>query len=284
MAEENDDLCRFYQKGFCKFRQHCHKRHKSQICKDLNECRNKKCQERHPQVCKYFAKDQKCRYSEKCAYLHTENLNAQDKLNAILGQALTEQIKITSDLMHEVNELKTKVGHLENQMKINQNIKKITDKESNNELETIQLDHTLNDTEQDNIKESSDIQAEKSKILFQCEECDYSCDEQSTLTKHKNTKHTKLDSRKNAIQDTTEKDKFHCDECNYSCVSKKSLKKHKSQKHEITKQNKTIECDKCEMTFQHEREYQNHVEEEHCLCTSETVCDSCLNYWVHKSQ
>ena len=41
--------------------------------------------------------------------------------------------------------------------------------------------------------------------------------------KHKNTKHTKVNSTKDssAHMASDTKDKFHCDECSYSCMSKK---------------------------------------------------------------
>ena len=127
-------------------------------------------------------------------------------------------------------------------------------------------------------------------MLFQCEECDYGCDEQSTRTKHKNTKHTKLDSRKNAIQDTTEKDKFHCDECNYSCVSKKSLKKHQENNHDV---NKYKECDICGDKFSYQVNLNEHIKDSHLSnskhssndceeCTADEVCKGCLDWWIAK--
>ena len=57
-----------------------------------------------------------------------------------------------------------------------------------------------------------------------------------------------------------------------------------SQNHEITQRDMEIECEKCEITFEDKTELLAHVEENHCSCTPDSVCDECLNYWVHKSQ
>ena len=138
MEDEKDDLCKFNQKGFCKFQQHCYKRHESKICKNLGECKNEKCQERHPQTCKYFRRDHKCRYNEKCAYLHIEKSNEQGKLNEILAMALAEQIKTTSDILNEVSELKTKVQYLENKTEIMHQSKEFTEQEATKESERIE--------------------------------------------------------------------------------------------------------------------------------------------------
>ena len=58
---------------------------------------------------------------------------------------------------------------------------------------------------------------------------------------------------------------------------KKSPKKHKSEKHLIPPKALQIKCDK---TFEEGTELFAHVEEKHCSCTLDSVCDECLNYWV----
>ena len=98
MTEWQDDIFQFTQKGFCKFKQNGQKRHENQICKDLEECRNKKCQERLPQICKYLIKYERCRNIEKSSYLHRKQLHAQDKLNEIMAFSLTTQIREMTNL------------------------------------------------------------------------------------------------------------------------------------------------------------------------------------------
>ena len=123
-------------------------------------------------------------------------------------------------------------------------------------------------------------------MVFHCKECEFECEKQITLNQQKNTKHKKMNSQisDSFFKATNSKEHFHCDGCNYSCLSKKSLKKHMSQNHEIPQTTRKIECKKCELTFQEETDFQTHVEEKHCLCTTDSVCDECAQYWAQKSQ
>ena len=132
----------------------------------------------------------------------------------LVGKVLSRNIKEIADLTQEVNELKTKADILENNIEDDNSSKQDTDKQPN------------------------DIEKDDAKNIFQCDECDYKCKKQLTLSKHKNTKHqleefieTASDININSI------DKFHCDKCNFSGFSKKSLKKHLAQQHENRKDN-----------------------------------------------
>ena len=150
---------------------------------------------------------------------------------------------------------------------------------------TINMSVTIEDTEENKKEECNNIEVTKNKMLFQCDECEFEREKQITLNKHKNTKHTKVSSTKdNSVNKASNtKDKFRCDECSYSSMSKKSLKKH-TQKHQLPQTALQIKCVKCNINFEEKTELLAHVEEKHCSCTPDSVCDECLNYWVHKSQ
>ena len=276
MTEQQDAICKFYQRGFCKFRESCHRRHENIVCKDLNECRNQKCQQRHPQFCKYFEKDKKCKYQEKCAYFHREETDAQQKLNEILANALATQIKEVADMRNEMIELKIKVQSLEDFIQA-----KHINKESIEQKST--------------SKEADNIQLKETQKIHQCDMCEYKCEKNITLIKHKNTKHTQVHLSDTDIVGTsfTGKQKFHCDQCDYSCQAKKSLKKHVSHNHEGLIQRPFIQCDECDKTFKTKTELKTHMESHHsqsqenkvdpCECTEDDDCDRCLNYWAQKS-
>ena len=276
MTEQQDNICKFNQRGFCKFKESCLKRHENKVCKDLNECRNKKCQERHPQICKYFDKDKKCRHKEKCAYFHREETDAQQKLNEILAYALATQIKEVADMRNEIIELKIKVQNLENS-----NQAKHINKENNEQKNT--------------SEEADDVQLKKTRKLHQCDMCEYTSENNITLIKHKNTKHTQVHLSDTDIVGTsvTGKQTFHCDQCNYSCQNKKSLKKHVSHNHEGLHQKSCMQCDECDKTFKTKTELKTHMESHHsqyqeieedtCECTEDFECDKCLTYWAQKS-
>ena len=252
---------------FCKFGEDCQRNHNNQICVNISNCRNNKCFKRHPKECKNFNIDGKCRLKERCAYQHVKQLSNND-IYELVGKVLARNIKEIADLTQEVNELKTKVDILEKNIEIDNSLKQDTDKQPN------------------------DIEKDDAKNIFQCDECDYKCKKQLTLSKHKNTKHTLVEFEETASDiNINSKDKFHYDKCNFSGISKKSLKKHLAQKHKNQKDNILVKCEKCEMKFDYKPKLKFHMEEQHnvyddenCMCTPQTVCDDCINYWVQKGQ
>ena len=264
MSQERGTICKFNQTGFCKFKQLCKKEHVKEICQNQSDCKNEMCTLRHPKICRHFSRDGSCRHHNRCAYMHTEKIkesDAQQKLNEILAMALTTQIKELAEMRNEMIELKLKVQHLEN----------------NNQIKDV---NKVNNEQKNTLKEADNVQLNQVKEIYQCDKCEYKCEKNITLIKHKNTKHTG-------------KDKFHCDQCNYSCPSKRSLKKHMSHKHEGLNKKAFMQCVKCDKTFQNKTELETHMEDHHslseenqeepCECTEDTVCDKCLNYWVQKS-
>ena len=64
--------CKFYNSGFCKFREQCRERHFSSVCQVPN-C-NQDCQARHPRLCKL---ESYCKFFQKgiCAYKHVISTN-----------------------------------------------------------------------------------------------------------------------------------------------------------------------------------------------------------------
>ena len=71
--------------------------------------------------------------------------------------ALAEQIKTTSDILHEVSELKIKVKHLENKIEMINQSKEFTEQEATKESERIES--------QMNTKNKSIHAAKKSKAI-----------------------------------------------------------------------------------------------------------------------
>ena len=61
-------ICKYYNKGYCKYKSTCTNVHSKQICSQIN-CKNKKCEYRHPSDCRYR---DKCRRIDKCLYQHNK--------------------------------------------------------------------------------------------------------------------------------------------------------------------------------------------------------------------
>ena len=83
------EICKHNQKGFCKFGDHCRKKHINDIC--TSDCQDKSCNLRHPRTCRYFILNGTCKFGEMCAYTHKET--KQD----ILIMSLQKELKATKD-------------------------------------------------------------------------------------------------------------------------------------------------------------------------------------------
>ena len=85
----------------------------------------------------------------------------------------------------------------------------------------------VNAEQKNTSKEADNVQLNKMKTIYQCDECYYKCEKNIMLIKHKNTKHkednsSRTDHEKKSV---SEKEMFHCDQCYYSSQSKRSLKR-----------------------------------------------------------
>ena len=163
-----EEICKHNQTGYCKFKEHCKKTHENIVCENTSDCRKENCIKRHPKVCKHFRAHGKCRHNAECAYQHVEQVNFQ-KLNEMVAQVIITNVKEINDLKQEVHELKTKMEDMEKYIKT--------------------MHNKINVSEKDAIKESTNV-------LYQCEECDYNCEDEVNLIQHKNAKHMIYGSKK----------------------------------------------------------------------------------------
>ena len=114
----NSFKCKYHNSGYCKFGDHCRKRHYKQICQKFN-CRND-CQARHPVLCKY---GQNCKFSKKgiCAYKHTTAINnLENKYKVFRSQnkdIKNSEQKEEKALFEEINKLKSEIKDLKRLLK-----------------------------------------------------------------------------------------------------------------------------------------------------------------------
>ena len=76
-------ICQYEKFGFCTFKKECQRKHFSEECKDLANCKNiKHCSKRHQKNCKRFSAGQ-CIFGEGCEYKHQEWISDMEtvKLN-----------------------------------------------------------------------------------------------------------------------------------------------------------------------------------------------------------
>ena len=273
MSQEQIVICKFNQFGFCKFKQHCNKKHDNEICGKQSECEDGKCSQRHPKICRNFTKDRKCRHRDNCAYLHIENVNQQTKLNEHMTLLMLKHERDISALIEEVNSLKSLVQSMSIQLDVTK------------EKEVISEDFA--DKDNDKVQEGPE-KVSSSEPEYKCDLCNFKSEKLITLNKHKNTKHdhnqiknieTKSELKKlgEKSKDHALKAKFYCDMCDFSSTNKKTLKKHIEKGNHIKNG-----CDNATTNLNnvnHIHDSITNTTDYECeKCTESLICESCLQY------
>merc|ERR1719318_2321754 len=79
--------CRYFNKGFCKYRKKCRYGHPKEVCDtylNTSKCENSKCPKRHPEVCKFWReKSGSCKRNERCDFLHVTLVNEMETSSQI---------------------------------------------------------------------------------------------------------------------------------------------------------------------------------------------------------
>ena len=106
MEDDHGSICKFNQMGFCKFREHCRKKHDNTICEKAGKCTEEMCIKRHPKICKSYTTNNKCRFNNACAYQHKENENDQEKVIEQFKLAILKHERDIHELHDEVTKMK----------------------------------------------------------------------------------------------------------------------------------------------------------------------------------
>ena len=192
------EVCKYHQRGYCKFRSECQKYHENEIWKDQS-CSSQACRRRHPRLCKYFCENMRCKFGKDCSYVHRENVN-KGEINE-----LTEELK---NIKTEMNVLKNTVNSL-NQIKeegkvIKNMIRSLTDDIEQIKVQNIKIYQNIKALEEDfddcssedpfshEVREDEET-IEKEGMQMKCITCEFCTESEITMRKHINTKHSKED-------------------------------------------------------------------------------------------
>ena len=212
-------ICKFNQKGYCKFGEKCFNEHENEICSNRSECTDPDCRKRHPKTCRYLKQFGHCKLGDTCAYSHLEERSGKveqlevevselkDEVKSIkemkeVSESKEETVKVKG-LEKKVLELKDEVNTLKRMME-----KKVCDLKG--ELSTLKemfakmykliqnrkrepnVKRKENGNEKEEVPEKADESSYKCKEAqekFKCDKCDYETNKKVTLKKHINTKH-----------------------------------------------------------------------------------------------
>ena len=250
-------ICGHFMYGYCKFKEHCVKKHVKGECKALSFCTLKVCLKRHPKVCMGFSMENFCKLGAQCAYKHLTNDSTQ--VQKQLG---------TSDIEESQNNLKIQL--LEDELKVLKSqilqigclIRKLINKVdllTSSQVSTNPVVKAPPENEGGNHKKKEKTKKNVTEQLkFKCDQCDCSFKRENTCQKHKNTNHGQIHEKlstssqvsKNPVvkeppenegknhkkKEETKKNiikqlKFKCDQCDCSFKREVTLKKHKNTNH-----------------------------------------------------
>ena len=102
--------------GYCKFQENWPKQHINVVCEENTTCDNNGCVKRHPKPCKFFARNNKCKF-EKCAYMHVKNehllkIEVLEKRVHTLTQEIDHLKKTNKEITNNESELCSSIANL----------------------------------------------------------------------------------------------------------------------------------------------------------------------------
>ena len=199
MSMSSNQVCKYNQTGFCKYKDACNKVHENKVCEHPRTCIRKDCNERHPKTCKHFSKKEGCHYKEECAYLHKNRKSIQqDEINHAVSVVVSKHNNEIMVIQEEVKILKDIIKIMKEKLDaIDKAADKVQDTESV-EVQEEEFENTYTSLE----KEPSQVESENRSVNNKSKELD--------------TKSSK--STKKGVQ------WIHCENCNYRSKSENTLK------------------------------------------------------------
>ena len=164
------EVCMFNKFGFCKWEANCKKIHLDEICL-LEECESRKCNKRHPRLCKYFSERGFCKYGSSCRFDHrppkyirsiVSRLEALEKENLKLLKVIEDQKEICDNkTIKDVEKILKQIDDL----KQGNNEKELAIKRLEEDIENFKADKTQN---AEKSKEKAEESVQKTEdIMFE---------------------------------------------------------------------------------------------------------------------
>ena len=147
-----DRICKYYNEGFCKFRDKCFFKHVMEDCK-TKDCKKDQCLKRHPKRCKFFFLRKFCKFKIDCKFSHNSDSNDDEDIKKV-------QHEIT-EIQRENEIIKSRNKELEN------DISKLEEKLANvqEDLKALEKERDRFEIENQEIKEINKILMEDLAVL-----------------------------------------------------------------------------------------------------------------------
>ena len=195
-VQENDQKrCKWWNRGYCKFKQQCPFLHPKEICIE-EKCVNKDCQKRHPNNCKNYEKGT-CKFLVFCEFKHP---NVENKGEVIAEQNLDDAFVDYDNINSDEDEFETRNEKSESRDKCefvttNKMHLKMHDKSCHKKVLKINENEKKNEVFVDHDNFDSDDDEDEMTKKYSCDQCDYSSEIKGNMTKHIKNVHKKDSSK-----------------------------------------------------------------------------------------
>ena len=214
----SEAICRFNQNGYCKYKNHCFRKHVDKICEN-GRCSASNCNLRHPRNCKYFLQYRYCKFGQFCRFNHEEkgkeHTNEEIDILKLDLEKLKQEIHEKDKNINRKDDLANRIEDIEKENKdLKNNIEEI--KEEN---ESLRNELAVNDMLFESFKERM-----RDKYLYNTEdeESDYESDDNIREKRREIFRRRKAEERNNLNL---------CQVCNFKAKNASGLKTHKRMKH-----------------------------------------------------
>ena len=108
----SEAICRFNQNGYCKYKNHCFRKHVDKICEN-GRCSASNCNLRHPRNCKYFFQYRYCKFGQFCRFNHEEKgkEHANEEIDILKLDACSGNFKLVQSKVPGRGEAGPEGGH-----------------------------------------------------------------------------------------------------------------------------------------------------------------------------
>ena len=204
--------CKWWNRGYCKFKQSCPYLHPKEICIE-EQCLKKECEKRHPNICKNWQKGS-CHFTNLCEFTHPSVVN-QDEDCSVQKTSIVNQSKVDSE--HKICDV------------------------------TINDDNYV---DYDNIDSDDDSEDDSEDENLKCQECNYTSKVKGNLTKHVKCKHGHTCDKCDFLTSNKMHLKMHIRACHKKNDENKKRKstddviqsRKKTKKNVVSKKVKNVKC------------------------------------------
>jgi hypothetical protein len=249
------EKCFYYDKGFCKLKGQCSKKHPSSDCQ--GQCDDKKiCPFRHRMLCKNGTK---CIFlsSQSCEFLHTGNIlenndnieNFQNYVVEIKGFVKGIEEKLNT-LGTVIKETQTRLSAMQKDVYKNNQIE---NKVNQLEKDNLDLKIKLNTTETLLRKKFEEL-LNKIKVLEPKEHI---------LLNNYAVSPNKIIKKQNVIPPLNN---FRCEICRREFKNENNLENHDKRYH-IIKGTNLYKCENCDEKLENKNKLKHHINKEHITCS-----------------